>query len=254
MGLAFGEPQPQPQQLSMAAGASSVERDGDERPDDQPSPASRPLRKRAAAAVTVADEGAWARVLRQAAGEEQEEQDAAARAPSEAAPESAARVKRVRARVRKQPPSGEPSAAASGSALLAPARRAHVLQALAQTRCGEGREGVYFADSAFDWRALAVTAGEQTWSLLGDASAGVGQLAGEGGDGGDGGGPAPAPAAQLAPPAPPAAPQRCAAPDLAALGASFFAQPDHARAAWEANREALRDDFKRKRRAVKGRK
>jgi hypothetical protein len=113
---------------------------------------------------------------------------------------------------------------------------------------------VYYAAPSFDWRDLAVNAAAQTWSLLGGAEAtacateepgpaGAGEAAAEGMQA-----PAAVPEVARIAPAPP--PPTRADVDLRELGASFVRAGlgGDVRSAWEANREALRNDFKSKRR------
>lgn len=215
-------------------------------------------RKRAAAAASAlrADDAAWERALRLAAGEDVGEREqmrttaeAPARPPSPTFKDAQPRSK-LRRGAPRQPPSNDPAPPEAPNP-KAEARDARVRQALAATRLGEGRTGVYYADSAFDWRSLAVDAGQQTWSLLGGApeTEPLGQQT------------TTAPSAQLLPvmekPAPlpgPAAMPAFKLVDLAALGSTFKREAStaaDARAAWEAHRDVLWDDAKRKRRDVK---
>jgi predicted component of type VI protein secretion system len=141
------------------------------------------------------------------------------------------------------------------------------MQALDRTRLGEGRAGVYYADTGFNWRDLSVNAAQQTWSLLGGgdtdcAAEAVAQAAAAGASAGAAADGAMHEAAVSAPtsvPAPASAtppPRRAArafepptAVNLHELGSSFVrAAPGADAGAWAANREALLDDFKRKRR------
>jgi hypothetical protein len=250
MGIVFDEapaaerPAPRP--------ASSSDDDGEARPESLPQDSddsgddvdAAPARR--GAALVSDDQGAWARALRQAAGEDeaaQEPADAPAPELPPAGRKAAGGRETAAARPRKK---AAPSAAP-------PAERKGVEAALQRTRLGEGRQGVYFADTAFDWRDLAVNPAQQTWSLLGggdDAAAGADDTAPhEAADWADDAPPAPEPlAAPLPSRALPSAP--LAAVNLHTLGASFM-QPqgdDSMRSAWEANREALAVDFKNKRR------
>ena len=202
-----------------------------------------------AATVVLADDAAWGRALRLAAGEEVEGDDEAA-PQVEAPPPAEPPRKRRRSRVKQAAGAGEGDAAAAAApGPEEEARAARVRQALAASRLGEGRTGVYFADTAFDWRSLAVEAGQQTWSLLGGGAEG-------------GTSPLPASAVDAEPTpmqAPPAAvvlpPAQAFKPvDLAALGASFTRHGDgagDAKAAWQAHRDVLWADVKRKKREVK---
>jgi hypothetical protein len=204
-----------------------------------------------AAPVVLADDAAWDRALRLAAGEDVEDEAAPQEDPPPAAEPPR---KRRRSRVKQAAAPGEEGDAAAAPAASGPeeeARAARVRQALAATRLGEGRAGVYFADTAFDWRSLAVEAGQQTWSLLGGAAEGGASML-----------PAAVHAVDVEPmpmQAPPAAavppPAQAFKPvDLAALGVSFARRADgagDAKAAWQAQRDVLWADVKRKKREVK---
>jgi len=206
--------------------------------------------------MVVADASAWDRALRMAAGEDVDDGELHPTASVEARPPlppPSASVEEEQPRKRRR---GRKQHEDEGAAVPAPpdskaeARAARVRHALDATRLGEGRTGVYYADHAFDWRSLAVDAGQQTWSLLGNTTAEVESHQAEThvvvplhGD-----------QSMLPPAAPPAPAQALKPVDLAALGARFTRQADtaaDAKAAWQANRDFLWDDAKRKRRDVK---
>ena len=244
--------------------------------DDDASPAAEAAAALAASpapqpadAVDSQQAMAWARALRQATGGYDEE--ASGLADDARPPPAKQRTAAPPAKRRVAPAlrDGPATARKSDVAAPAPAVSAGVLRALERTRLGEGRGGVYFADAAFNWRDLAVNAAAQTWSLLGGAAdadtpavvqepARSEACAEHTSDAP----PAAAAAPVAAPPA--AAPPRAAAlallprsatVDLHALGAGFVRSAaggdGAARGAWEANREALLDDFKRKRRQAR---
>lgn len=200
------------------------------------------------------DEGAWARALRQAASDDGlqggpaadtsgVQEPAVADAPASGGPSAARNAAATRedaARPRKK----------AAQAAATPVDRKGVAAALERTRLGEGRQGVYFADTAFDWRDLAVNPAQQTWSLLGGDGGGATDDAAPEAAGGDRDDDAPMPSAPeplaLARRALPSAPPV----NLHTLGSSFMrSEADNSlRSAWEANREALAVDFKAKRR------
>jgi len=223
-------------------------------------PSTRAARRAAAAAASpvvplsavdaVETEAAWQRVLRLAG----ESMAAEPSAPPAAEGPAVARASRAVRRAADRSPAALQAApdAAGGAeedvpapaATKSAASRAGVLAALARTRLGEGRQGVYFADGAFPWRDLALRPEAQTWSLLGAAEATKGK-------------------AEVVPPATeePTAPlpllplPLALSPtpplDLSGLGASFVRT---AGMAAESDRSALLDTAKRNRRAaLKGR-
>ena len=254
----------------VAHGFSSSSEEGDGEPDaadgpgtvqslekDLPAPQRavkprRPPQQTRAAPVVLADDAAWGRALRHAAGEEVEGDDDDVAPSVDPPPPDEPPRKRRRSRAK----AAVPDAGHGDAAPAAPedeARAARVRQALAATRLGEGKGGVYFADAAFDWRSLAVEAGQQTWSLLGGGAEGRAS-------------PQPASAAGLqhavdiepmpahAPPAALPPPQAFKPVDLAALGASFARHAGGAgdpKAAWQAHKDELWADVKRKQREVK---
>ena len=201
--------------------------------DDDDAPA-----RRGGTALVSQDESAWARALRQAAGEDGEPGPVVP-ADSPAVGKPAAARNATNAHEVAEPRKARP--------VPTPAERKGVAAALERTRLGEGPRGVYFADDAFDWRELAVNPAQQTWSLLGgggelDAAPEAEALA-------DAALPAPAVPAAAAP-RQTAASAPLAAMNLHTLGASFMRSEgaDSLRSAWEVNREALAVDFKNKRR------
>lgn len=189
----------------------------------------------------AADAAAWERVLRMAAGD-------AEPPPSLMGVDVDAFANSRKMQEHGAAPSVSPAAAPPMTA----SRRARVELALARTREGEGLAGIYYADGAFDWRSLAVRASEQTWSLLGDAPEPAAAVAGVVAPVAA----APSPDAALAATSMLAArPARRAAPpppvvDLGALSAAFTCPAASLEAGWQANRDALLDDAKRKRRQV----
>jgi hypothetical protein len=198
----------------------------------------------------AADESAWERVLRMAASDGQDAEPAAEEDEESGPPGKSRRQRRRLA----QEHAAAAAAAATQPADVSPlqtsrqkCRRARVAQALARTREGEGRTGVYFADSAFDWRSLAVRSTELTWSLLGDEPVQAAPSAVAASAAATTAAPAPVPP-QARPASPPAAALKPV--DLGALGASFARPAASLEPAWQANRDALLDDARRKRRAV----
>ena len=198
-----------------------------------------PAARRGGAALVSQDESAWARALRQAAGEDDE--------PGPVVPADPPAVSRpAAARKATDAHEGAEPALKTARPLPTPAERKGVAAALERTRLGEGPRGVYFADNAFDWRELAVNPAQQTWSLLGGGEMDAAPEA-----------EAQADFALPAPEVPAAAAPRqtvasapLAAMNLHTLGASFVRPEgdDSLRSAWEVNREALAVDFKNKRR------
>jgi len=189
----------------------------------------------------AADASAWERVLRMAAGD------------AEPPPLSMGADVDAFANSRQMQEHGAaPSVLPAAAPQMTASRRARVELALARTREGEGLAGIYYADGAFDWRSLAVRASEQTWSLLGDAPEPSAAVAGVVAPVAA----APTPDAALAATSMLAArPARPAAPpppvvDLGALSAAFTCPAASLEAGWKANRDALLDDAKRKRRRV----
>ena len=199
--------------------------------------------RRGGTALVSQDEDAWARVLRQAAGEDGEQGPGAVTDPPAVSRPAAAR---------KAADAHEDAAPSRKKARPLPtaAERKGVAAALERTRLGEGPQAVYFADNAFDWRELAVNPEQQTWSLLGGGGMGAA----------DDAAPEAEARADVAHPEPEAlaaavprqtvASAPLAAVNLHTLGASFARSEgdDGLRSAWEVNREALAVDFKNKRR------